>query len=153
MDNRCSVCEKGMTGRADRKFCSAACRQKAYRQGHEREGGRNVTAESYEIESNPSPHKEKDPFWLALSQVPDILADLKTLDGEIDPEDYGQEPGWKPKVSLYPPRRKNAALAELDMKFGKLDVTGFLSQYDEMIETMARVRATAEKIANHHGWG
>ncbi|MEE2529146.1 hypothetical protein V1639_08900 [Pseudarthrobacter sp. J75] len=31
MENKCTVCGKVMTGRADRKFCSAACRQKAYR--------------------------------------------------------------------------------------------------------------------------
>lgn len=59
MEIKCTVCGKVMMGRADRKFCSAACRQKAYR-----------TRESEPVEWTPTDAEFLTDIRQALQMMP-----------------------------------------------------------------------------------
>ncbi|MBE4716767.1 hypothetical protein DAD99_01010 [Pseudarthrobacter sp. AB1] len=142
-----------MQGRADRKFCSAACRQKAYRNSRNETATHNVTAEPFPLSDDPVPYKGKDDFWLAMSALPGTLGGLGVFDADADLASFGFDAADpRPVISIYPARRKAAALAEQDTADAKRSLGEFLAQYDEMQDNLVRMKATAEQIAKHHGW-
>lgn len=121
-----------MTGRADRKFCSSACRQKFHRDSSRT---RNVTAEPFEVADIPPARVGDDSFWSVMIRVHN---ELQMIDPEFFEDDDPQV------VSVNPPRVRGADWERVTAEF--------LQDYDTMIELMARARATVQVIRDRNGW-
>lgn len=149
MDNvtgKCSECGNDMYGRADRKFCSAACRQRSYRQKRNVTVSSNVTAEPFLLNYEPAFYKDGDDFWQMVHVLPDSLGTLSMHDAGADYEQYGFDE--QPAIMAYPPRTK--VRAERDLETGLDGLRNFLDSYDEIAANLLRMRATAEAILKYH---
>lgn len=134
---KCEECNEPMTGRIDRKFCSAACRQKSYRNSRNVTAINNVTAEPFELNTDNVFYRHSDAVRLAIHQ----LSEIQYLSQQEDDEG--------PVTAMaYPPRVK--ARADQDLKFGLMGLEEFLNGYDKIAENLARLRATAEAILKFH---
>lgn len=135
--HKCEECNEPMTGRVDRKYCSAACRQKAYRNSRNVTATNNVTAEPFELDTSNVFYRNSDEVRLAISQ----LSEIQYLSQQEDDEG--------PVMTMaYPPRVK--ARADQDLKLDLMSLEEFLNGYDKIAENLARLRATAEAILKFH---
>lgn len=135
--HKCEECNEPMTGRVDRKYCSAACRQKAYRNSRNVTATSKVTAEPFELDTNNVFYRHNDEVREAISQLSEIQYLSQQEDGE-----------GPLKTMAYPPRAK--ARADQDLKFNLMRLEEFLNGYDKIAENLARLRATAEAILKFH---
>lgn len=146
----CAECGDEMHGRADRKFCSSACRQKAHRSKRNVTRSRDVTAEPFLLSEGEPPYKYRDDFWAAIGQLPEMLTTLSMYREGTDLEFHDiAEPLVVP---VTPPRRKAKDLAEQDELVYQKNMQEFLDGYDEMVQNLASMKATAELILKHNGW-
>lgn len=150
----CAVCGEPMTGRADRKFCSAACRQKSHREKAQRDTRRDVTAKPFITTDEPQILKRGEPqhqFWEDFHNVHETLMLSDPEFTEWDDEYLDSTPY---PVPLDPPVRR--ADDENQRQFARQkaerDTADFLRDYDVMLDRLARMRATVEAIREHHGW-
>lgn len=147
---KCEECGDEMQGRTDRKFCSSACRQKAYRSKRNVTTRRHVTAEPFLLSEGEPPYKFADQFWQSIREVPGSLGLLGMYREGADPQEFGLD---EPEVvAVTPPRRKGKELAEQDIQRWKLSTLEFLEEHDEMVRNLASMKATAELIVKHNGW-
>ena len=135
--HKCEECSEPMIGRIDRKYCSAACRQKAYRKSQGVATTNKVTAEPFELDTNNVFYRNSDPVRQAFYQ----LSEIQYL--SLQEDDEG------PVMTMaYPPRTK--ARADQDLKRDLMFLDEFLDGYDKIAENLARLRATAEAILKFH---
>lgn len=150
---KCELCGSTMQGRVDRKYCSAKCRQKAYRAKRGHRGVQSLAAEPFPLSEDSTPYRYSDGFWQAVSTVPDLVAGLAVYDADADLAEFGmEEEDGRPKVSIYPARRKAKELCQRDMDAAGIKVRAFLDEYDEVVSNLARMRATVQIIAEYHGY-
>lgn len=129
--HKCEECNEPMTGRVDRKYCSAACRQKAYRNSRNVTVTNNVTAEPFELNTKNAFYARPGFLWSD--------GNVYALAAANDEETI---------VDVYPPRSRATADKDLVDRLDKL--RNDLGLYDQAIETIARMKATAEAILKFH---
>ncbi|MGP5014188.1 hypothetical protein ACTXJX_10240 [Glutamicibacter ardleyensis] len=127
-----------MTGRVDRKYCSAACRQKAYRKSQSVATTNKVTAEPFDLDTRNVYYKKPEEFWGTLFTLEEFRM--------IDQDENGDRIHWQ--VPAYPPREKK--LEGRDLKRSLDELREFIGNYDQIAGNLARFRATAEAILKFH---
>lgn len=147
MSNICRSCGKPLTGRSDRKFCSAACRQRDFRNRHVTDTSNVTTTDAapYELSGQWAKTGQGGEFWeLVHALDPDYLP--PTPDQDVFDEDIPSEEGTfsVPTGIISNGRRKSPEQSDID--FGRQRLNEFVNSYSEHRAILDRAHATARAL-------